>query len=75
MERTLLTKKNALSILKVLFPIAVLLLVIYQSKKELTDLSFKRTLYIINGIERYDLFILVLLGLLASARCPFMTLC
>ncbi|WP_032795969.1 hypothetical protein, partial [Streptococcus sobrinus] len=60
----MLTKKNALSILKVLFPIAVLLLVIYQSKKELTDLSFKRTLYIINGIERYDLFILVLLGLL-----------
>lgn len=71
MERTLLTKKNALSILKVLFPIAVLLLVIYQSKKELTDLSFKRTLYIINGIERYDLFILVLLGLLAVSAMSF----
>ena len=67
----MLTKKNALSILKVLFPIAVLLLVIYQSKKELTDLSFKRTLYIINGIERYDLFILVLLGLLAVSAMSF----
>ena len=37
----------------------------------MTDLSFKRTLYIINGIERYDLFILVLLGLLAVSAMSF----
>ncbi|MDP4125157.1 MAG: hypothetical protein Q8917_18995, partial [Bacillota bacterium] len=48
----MLIKKNALSILKIVFPIAVLLFVIYQSKKELTNLSFKRTLMVINGLER-----------------------
>lgn len=63
----MLIKKNALSILKIVFPIAVLLFVIYQSKKELTNLSFKRTLMVINGLERTDLFMLVLIGLLAVA--------
>ncbi|MCC2930446.1 bifunctional lysylphosphatidylglycerol flippase/synthetase MprF [Bacillus sp. LBG-1-113] len=63
----MLIKKNALSILKIVFPVAVLLFVFYQSKKELTNLSFKRTLMVINGLERTDLFILVLIGLLAVA--------
>ena len=44
-----------------------MLFVIYQSKKELTNLSFKRTLMVINGLERTDLFVLVLIGLLAVA--------
>ncbi|MGK9429981.1 bifunctional lysylphosphatidylglycerol flippase/synthetase MprF [Bacillus atrophaeus] len=63
----MLNKKNALSILKIVFPIAVLLFVIYTLKNELTNLSFKRTLMIINGLQRTDLFILVLIGLLAVA--------
>ncbi|MFT0803954.1 bifunctional lysylphosphatidylglycerol flippase/synthetase MprF [Bacillus swezeyi] len=60
-------KKNALSVLRIVFPAAVLLFVIYQAKKELAGLSFKETFLIINNVERSDLFILVFLGFAAIA--------
>lgn len=58
-------KKNALAILRIVIPAAVLLFVFFQAKKELAGLSFKETFLIIDQINRIDLFILVFLGLAA----------
>lgn len=58
-------KKNALSVLRIILPAAVLLLVVYQARKELAGLSVKETFLIINNVERSSLFILVFIGLMA----------
>lgn len=64
-EKWFFMKKNALGILRIVFPAAVLLFVFFQAKKELAGLSFKETFLIIDQINRVDLFILVFLGLAA----------
>ncbi|AGN35368.1 putative phosphatidylglycerol lysyltransferase MprF [Bacillus paralicheniformis ATCC 9945a] len=64
-EKWFFMKKNALAILRIVIPAAVLLFVFFQAKKELAGLSFKATFLIIDQINRVDLFILVFLGLAA----------
>ncbi|NPC91891.1 bifunctional lysylphosphatidylglycerol flippase/synthetase MprF [Bacillus sp. WMMC1349] len=60
-------KKNVLSTLRIIFPVAVILLVIFQAKKELAGMSLKEAVLVINNIERTNLFTLVFLGLVAIA--------
>lgn len=65
MKEEVFMKKSALSVLRIIFPVAVLLLVIYQAKQELSGLSFKETMLIINDVERSSLFILIFIGFIA----------
>nr|WP_250620847.1 hypothetical protein [Bacillus subtilis] len=58
-------KKTGMTILKMLFPIVIILVLIFVAKKELSGLSIKKTFYIIDSLNRMDLFILVFLGLVA----------
>lgn len=58
-------KKTGLTILKMLFPIVIILVLIFVAKQELSGLSIKKTFYIIDSLNRMDLFILVFLGLVA----------
>ena len=58
-------KKTGMTILKMLFPIVIILVLIFVAKQELSGLSIKKTFYIIDSLNRMDLFILVFLGLVA----------
>ena len=57
-------KKTGMTILKMLFPIVIILVLIFVAKQELSGLSIK-DFYIIDSLNRMDLFILVFLGLVA----------
>ena len=57
--------KNGYDDLKNAFPIVIILVLIFVAKQELSGLSIKKTFYIIDSLNRMDLFILVFLGLVA----------